>query len=90
MLIKEINKDGILRITLNDVDNKNALSSSMIQELKEAIDESNSNDSIKVIVIAAEGNVFCSGHNLKEINRARSDNDDGELFFIELFRESSL
>ena len=90
MLIKEINKDGILRITLNDVDNKNALSSSMIQELKEAIDESNSNDSIKVIVIAAEGNVFCSGHNLKEINRARSDNDDGELFFIELFRECSL
>ena len=80
MLIKEINKDGILRITLNDVDNKNALSSSMIQELKEAIDESNSNDSIKVIVIAAEGNVFCSGHKLKEINRARSDNDDGELF----------
>ena len=90
MLIKEINKDGILRITLNDVDNKNALSSSMIQGLKEAIDESNSNDSIKVIVIAAEGNVFCSGHNLKEINKARSENDDGELFFIELFRECSL
>ena len=74
-----------LRITLNDVDNKNALSSSMIQELKEVIDESNSNDSIKVIVIAAEGNVFCSGHTLKEINKARSENDDGELFFIELF-----
>lgn len=89
MLIKEIDKDGILRITLNDINNKNALSSLMIKELKEAINQSNSNNSIKVIVIGAEGNVFCSGHNLKEINKARSDNDNGELFFVELFKECS-
>lgn len=89
MLKKEIEKDGILRITLCDVDNKNALSYLMMERIKNIISESNNNDSIKVIVIAAEGNVFCSGHNLKEISSARSNDDNGKSFFEELFNECS-
>ena len=57
----------------------------MISELIEAISEANNNKEVKVIIIAATGNVFCSGHNLKEITAARNNNDDGASYFKNLF-----
>ena len=77
--------DGILRLTLDDENNKNALSEEMISELTKAIKEANENKEVKVIVIASTGNVFCSGHNLKEITAARNNNDKGESYFMNLF-----
>ena len=77
--------DGILRLTLDDENNKNALSEEMINELTKAIKEANENKEVKVIVIASTGNVFCSGHNLKEITAARNNNDKGESYFMNLF-----
>ena len=44
---------------------------------------------IKVIVIAATGKIFCSGHNLKEITAARENNDQGESYFRDLFESCS-
>ena len=40
---------------------------------------------IKVIVLAANGNVFSAGHDLKEITAARKGKDNGEAFFKDLF-----
>ena len=77
--------NGILRITLDDEVNKNALSEVMISELIEAISEANNNKEVKVIIIASTGNVFCSGHNLKEITAARNNNDEGVSYFKSLF-----
>ena len=77
--------NGLLRITLDDEDNKNALSEVMISELIEAISEANNNKEVKVIIIASTGNVFCSGHNLKEITAARNNNDEGASYFKNLF-----
>ena len=85
-LIKILNQDnGILRLTLDDENNKNALSEAMIDELTEAINAANYNKEVKVIIIASNGNVFCSGHNLKEITAARNNNDKGESYFMNLF-----
>lgn len=85
-LINILNQDnGILRLTLDDENNKNALSKVMISELIEAIGEANNNKEVKVIIIASNGNVFCSGHNLKEITAARNNNDKGESYFMNLF-----
>ena len=77
--------NGILRVTLDDEGNKNALSEVMISELIEAISEANNSKEVKVIIIASTGNVFCSGHNLKEITAARNNNDDGASYFKNLF-----
>jgi len=77
--------NGILRITLDDEGNKNALSEVMISELTEAISEAKNNKDVKVIIIASTGNVFCSGHNLKEITAARNNNDEGASYFKNLF-----
>ena len=41
--------------------------------------------SVKVIVIAANGNVFSAGHNLKDITEARSNDDYGDAYFNKLF-----
>jgi enoyl-CoA hydratase/carnithine racemase len=40
-------------------------------------------------VIASTGNVFCSGHNLKEIKEARRAKDSGESYYLELFKTCS-
>ena len=89
ILITESDHNGILRLTLNDTDNKNALSELMIQKLIKAITEASKNNSFKVIIIAAIGDVFCSGHNLKEISEARNANDNGESYYLELFNKCS-
>jgi enoyl-CoA hydratase/carnithine racemase len=89
-LVNNFNQDnGILRLTLDDENNKNALSEAMISELTEAINEANGNKEVKVIVIASTGNVFCSGHNLKEITAARNNNDKGAEYFKNLFESCS-
>ena len=76
---------SIFRLTLDDQQNKNALSEKMINLLKKNLDLASSDNSIKVIVISAVGDVFCSGHNLKEITHARENKDQGESYFLDLF-----
>ena len=84
-ILKIDQTQGILRLLLNDPQNKNALSDQMMIQLKEQLFKASSNDSIKVIIIAAVGDVFCSGHNLKDITDARSNADDGKSYFLDLF-----
>ena len=82
----EQSEGGILRLTLNDPSNKNALSNKMMKELQSHISNASSDDSIRVIVIAAVGDVFCSGHNLREISGARNNADGGKEYLSNLFR----
>ena len=89
IVLIDFNDIGVLRLTLNDPDNKNALSEFMMQKLINAITEASKDNSVKVIVIASTGNVFCSGHNLKEIKEARRAKDSGESFYLELFKTCS-
>ena len=81
--------NGILQLILDDKKNKNSLSERMINSLKDALEKASSDNSIKVIVISAISDVFCSGHNLKEITHARGNEDEGELYFIDLFNSCS-
>ncbi len=85
IILKEKDANGILRLTLDDQKNKNALSESLMAKLSESLEKASKDNSIKVIVIAATGNVFCSGHNLKEITDARESDDDGASYFLDLF-----
>ena len=89
ILITDKSSDGILRLILNDLQHKNALSEIMINSLIEEINLASSDKSVKVIVLAALGNVFCSGHDLKEITSARVNEDGGEKFLKDLFTSCS-
>lgn len=88
-ILKEIKNPGILRLILNEPKNKNALSKKMISNIKEAISLASSDDLIKVIIIAANGNVYSSGHDLSEITEARSHKDGGNSYFKDLFNSCS-
>ena len=59
----------------------------MMNVLMAAINEASINSNIKVVVIASNGNVFCSGHDLKEINMARGNIDHGDDYFEKLFKK---
>jgi len=77
--------EGILRLLLNDPKNKNALSDKMIMHIKEQLLIASTDKSIKVVIISAVGDVFCSGHNLKELTDARRNEDEGKSYFLDLF-----
>ena len=88
-LINQNIKDNILKITLNNPSGQNTLSLDIINNLKKIIDTADQNNEIKVIIIASTGKVFSAGHNLKEINLHRKDNDKGKSFFTTLINNCS-
>jgi len=59
--------NGIATLTLNRPSHFNALSSEMLTALQTALDDIKADDSIRVVIIAANGRGFCAGHDLKEI-----------------------
>lgn len=77
---------GVLRLTLNDPASRNSLSEAMMAALRAALAEAESDSGVRVIVLAATGPAFCSGHNLKEISAHRADADKGAAYFQALFR----
>ena len=85
ILIKEKSEKGVLRLTMNNSDQKNPLSENMMSMLTEEIKGASLDQSVRVIVLAATGNVFSSGHDLKEITAARESEDNGEVYFKSLF-----
>ena len=76
---------GVLRLTLNRPGARNALS----LELMAALDSAATDNASRVIVIAAEGSVFSSGHDLKELARHRADGDAGRAAYAALFAQCS-
>ncbi len=89
ILIKDIPREGILRLTMDDQKTGNALSEEMMSKLIETINKASIDDSVKVIILAAEGGIFSSGHNLKQITDAREQVEDGEPYFKQLFDQCS-
>jgi enoyl-CoA hydratase/methylglutaconyl-CoA hydratase len=57
---------GVATITLDSPHNRNALSRQLVTELFDRLDAADADDAVKVVVIRAEGKVFCSGADLSE------------------------
>ena len=89
ILLKDKIDNGILRLTLNNPKNQNTLSELMIDLLKKAFTDAATDQSIKVIILAANGPIFCAGHDLKEITEARKSQDSGTDYFKQLFDSCS-
>jgi len=58
----------------------------MLAALRDALDQAAADSAVRVIVIAATGPVFCSGHNLKEMTAQRAAPDKGAAYFATLFQ----
>jgi len=80
---------GILRLVLNRPQARNALSSDLMEAIQATLDGAAADNATRVIVIAAEGPVFSSGHDLKELARHRADGDAGRAAYAALFTQCS-
>jgi len=68
-------QDPLAWITLNNPKKINALSIRMVSEVTDALNRCSEMDTVKVIIIRAEGKHFCAGHDLKEmVGRGTRDN----------------
>lgn len=73
--------DGpIARLTLNDGDHANVLSSAMMAALKGALDAAAADERVRVVVLGAAGRIFCAGHDLNEIMGEAAADAHAELF----------
>jgi enoyl-CoA hydratase/carnithine racemase len=81
--------DGVLTITLNRAEARNALSESLMRALELTLIEAGEDAGTKTIIIAANGPAFCAGHDLKELSGRRSDPDRGLGYFRAIFTQCS-
>ena len=63
LIIEDI-EEGIRRISLNRPEKRNALSNSLRKELFEALEESDRDTTVKVIILCGTGTCFSSGYDL--------------------------
>ncbi len=77
-------RDGVVTLTLNRPESYNALNESLLSALATALDEIENDKSLRVVVIAANGKAFCTGHDFKEMRNNRS-----EAYYRKLFSRSS-
>lgn len=71
----------VAQITLARPEARNALSLEMLHALTDLFETLGQSEDARVIVIASDGPVFCSGHDLKELTQHRDDEDGGTAFF---------
>ena len=73
--------DGIAVLTLNNSGKRNALSTEMLSALKEHLSLIGEDPAVRVVVLRAEGPVFSSGHDLRELHAA-GDEDNARIFAL--------
>ena len=72
--------DGIATLTLNRPAQYNALSEELLTSLQFELDQIAQDESLRVVIIGAEGKAFCAGHDLKEM-RASEDRGFHQALF---------
>jgi len=87
--ILPVRADGVLTLTLNRPEQRNALSESLMRALQFSLDEAAGDAAVRVIILAAKGPAFCAGHDLKELSSHRADADRGLAYYRALFGQCS-
>jgi enoyl-CoA hydratase/carnithine racemase len=81
LLLRGDTEQGVTTLTLNRPAQRNALSFAMLGALGDALAHIAADARVRVVILAAEGPVFCAGHDLREITAHRDDADGGRGFF---------
>jgi len=75
----ETTADGVLVLTLDDPDTRNAAGTELMSELRSELDRLESDPALRVLVLTGAGNTFCSGANMKWMAQALADGDWGAV-----------
>ena len=79
----------IVILTLNRPLARNSLSEALLGELAATLTQIAADRTIRAVVIAASGPVFCAGHDLKELTGRRTDADRGRAYFTRIMNMCS-
>ena len=71
---------GVVKLTLNRPQAQNSLSTGLMAALQAELDKIRVATDVHVVVIAAAGNIFCAGHDLREIRANPSQEAYQALF----------
>jgi Enoyl-CoA hydratase/carnithine racemase len=72
ILLRE-DDDGVATLTLNRPQARNSLSRGMLDTLLQVLQAVAADESVRVVILAANGPAFCAGHDLKELRAADYD-----------------
>ena len=72
--------DSTIEIILNRPNSKNSLSKDLVKALRTKLRSLSTEQNVRCIIISSKGNVFCSGHDLKELNVINDENKYEEIF----------
>ncbi len=73
-------EDGVLIITINRPEAKNAMNKAAAEGIAEALDRLDSDDNLRVGILTGAGGTFCSGMDLKGFLRGESPSIEGRGF----------
>jgi enoyl-CoA hydratase/carnithine racemase len=79
LIFKHDRGGAVVRLTLNRPEKRNALSWALLGELEEVIKALSADASARVVILAATGPAFCSGHDLAEMT-GRTEDEYRDLF----------
>lgn len=80
---------GVTTLTLNRPQARNPLGEAMLAALSDSFAAIAIDRSVRAVVLAAAGPVFCAGHDLKEMSARRADPDRGRAYFAEILGRCS-
>jgi enoyl-CoA hydratase/carnithine racemase len=84
-LLLRADRDGVATLTLNRPQTRNLLTEAMLATLRQSLVAIAGDSSVRAVVLAAEGPVFCAGHDLREMTARRADADGGRAYYKQLF-----
>jgi enoyl-CoA hydratase/carnithine racemase len=81
--------ENVQILTLDRPAARNPLSEALIESLHRAVAEASASKMLRALIIAANGPVFCAGHDLKELTAHRQAKDGGSGYFDALIHRCS-
>jgi enoyl-CoA hydratase/carnithine racemase len=69
LVLRTAPEDGVVTLTLNRMEKKNALSIALRDELSDALDDLGGDEAVKTVVVTGAGDVFSSGFDLREFQQ---------------------
>src|SRR5436309_6338823 len=84
LVLRSQDARSVVTLTLNRPQAFNALSEAILGQLQREFDAIAADESVRVVVIAAEGKAFCAGHDLKEMRA-----DPSMEYYERLFAQCS-
>jgi enoyl-CoA hydratase/carnithine racemase len=84
-ILEMTQRDAVTHLTMNSPERLNALSNEMLAALQDRLDALADDPTCRVIILSGAGKAFCAGHDLRQMQAMRQNEDGGAASFADLF-----